>query len=1278
MFTRKLVVGICILALLCLTGVSPLAPTPQPVEASGGFAWPEGFILPVKRNIEFNITQGPRCSGVWQGQTMSHNRNPGNLEAIDIGMYPDTEVLAPASGKVYLSDAGNGEIYIDVDNSNLRVILAHLNSWNYSGGQHVNQGEIVAYSGNRGISNGAHLHFAVVSVDDQDNETAVPIYQMPGLNWEPLGNNKYPASGTTCPLGANDGKVLYPPAPEPCYGLSIGQDGASNERKFIEAFHLYNLKQDNGAQATPPNSVGCPQNVTHNAGETVGGVNYTLRIQDFVKDGDWNAIILDEVSNANTAYLLMGDVRDEYFAVHNWWMTLGAPINNAYTAAVSVQGTPGLVQDFERGQIYKGDSLGTFATYGDIHTFYYNYAGGGTHSPLGFPTTHQQAYNDGSAIQFFEGGGIYCTNGQCQLVDVGTCPVNAIPESVLTTKTEGSLLKSQHTPTTLCEVDTVPPVLGATNLPGTAVNSFTPKIVVNDYNSGVAWVKMYMRPTGGSYTAYNMNNVDGWWQTTINTLSYSNGQMLDYYFQASDNDGNIAQISGVYQTPVQNDQQKPTISVIDLPPAVDNNLSVNVSLSDANIVTEARMYVRPQNGSYTQVNMTNTGGSWIATYATSSFATGQVLEYYFWASDNYGNAGQVSGIYNTTVQELNLGRGTVTLSFDDGLESVQTKALPIMNQHGFPGVTYVTTDWVGTTGHLTWPQMQNLQNTHGWEVGSHSVTHVELPTVPEATMANEVVGSKQALANHGINATTFATPYGAYDSPTIREIAKVYEGQRGFWDSTKLNVIPYDAYWLNTKSVEASSPLQQVFNWIDRAQIRREWLVLVFHDIADVPDPEEPYVTSTADFQAIVDYLVNHNVPVRTVHQVLNEVESTQVNLFPNGQFQGGVANGWWTDRASLVTTDVGNHGAYPESQHSIKFTGGGASAHMFSPQIPVTSIQSYLLQAFVNTESLSAGEFGFYVDEYDAAGNWISGKWQGQANLNRVRQYGYVYSPTSASVAKMNWQFYLTAGSTGVVYVDNASMSVLDNSVLNGNFEDLENGWLLDWTGDTNYLVVNTQGQGSNGNNSVVFPSNPPSTKHLFSSQVPVDPTQTYFWTSYVKTTSNGDEFGFYVDEYDAAGNWISGKWLGKVATLYDGWKQLTYTPTNGNVAKIGLQYYLLASSAMTVTLDQVSFTTQGDREPPTGNVVNPPSTVDEELALRVQASDDFAGVAWVEVVFTLNQEYYDDMFLVYNSASGYWEANYPTDYIDDGLVLGYEIWIGDEYGNEFYIDTTQSLIQH
>ncbi|KPV54045.1 hypothetical protein SE17_06115 [Kouleothrix aurantiaca] len=800
---------------------------------------------------------------------------------------------------------------------------------------------------------------------------------------------------------------------------------------------------------------------------------------------------------------------------------------------------------------------------------------------------------------------------------------------------------------------------------------------MTDNASSINWVQFHYRLPGGGFTGVSMSLVNGMWETTLNTLGYSNGQVIEYLFWAQDSAGNAAQISGLYSATVQNDQAIPTISAIDLPPGVDNTLAVNMLVEDANPVSWVTMHVRPQGGSFTQVPMTNTGGGWVATYNTSSYNTGQVIEYLFWAQDEPGNAGQISGLYQTTIQDFSLGRGMVSLTFDDGFESAYTEARPVLSQYNFPGVAYVTTGWTGTTGFMTWSQIQSLQNTYGWEIGAHSVTHAELPTLSEAAMTDEVANSKQALTDHSLSVTTFATPFGSYNSPTVREIAKRYEAHRGFWDRDNLNVFPHDRYWLQVKSVERDTSLQQVYNWIDRATVRGEWLVLVFHIIADEPDPEEPYATSTADLAAIAQYLNQKQVPVKTVHQVLDEVETKQVNLFPNNQFQSGISGGWTTSQSSLVTSDSGTHGAYPQAQHSIKFVGGAQAAHLFAPQLPVDSALTYVFKAFANTEALTSGEFGFYVDEYDASGNWISGQWKGAASLNRVREYNFTYVPSSGSVKKASWQFYLTASATGTVYVDGVHLSVKDNALLNSSFEQLENGWVLNWTGDTNYLVVNTQGQGSNGTNSVVFPANPPSNKFLFSEQLPVDPSQTYYWRTYVKSSTAGSEFGFYIDEYDSGGNWISGQWKGNITTAFDGWKQFSYTPSSGSVAKVGLQYYLLAASAQQITLDQVSFSTQGDLEPPTASVVNPPSTVDEVFELRVDADDNYAGVAYVEVVFYLDGEYYDDMYLTYNATSGLWEVDYPTDYIDDGAVLEYDLWIADNFGNELNLND-ETTIQH
>jgi murein DD-endopeptidase MepM/ murein hydrolase activator NlpD len=75
----------------------------------------------------------------------------------------NTEVLAPRDGKVI--ETGTLEIYghfviIDHDGG-YQSVYGHLNEILVSEGQMVDAGEVIALSGNSGISTGPHLHFEI-------------------------------------------------------------------------------------------------------------------------------------------------------------------------------------------------------------------------------------------------------------------------------------------------------------------------------------------------------------------------------------------------------------------------------------------------------------------------------------------------------------------------------------------------------------------------------------------------------------------------------------------------------------------------------------------------------------------------------------------------------------------------------------------------------------------------------------------------------------------------------------------------------------------------------------------------------------------------------------------------------------------------------------------------------------------------------------------------------------------------------------------------------------
>ena len=163
-------------------------------------------------------------------------------------------------------------------------------------------------------------------------------------------------------------------------------------------------------------------------------------------------------------------------------------------------------------------------------------------------------------------------------------------------------------------------------------------------------------------------------------------------------------------------------------------------------------------------------------------------------------------------------QGKVSLTFDDGLESVYSKALPILSERGLKATAYITTDFVDQPGYMTWDQVISLQNDYGWEIGSHSVTHLDIEGATLENIIYEVVESLQTLLALNLQVTNFASPFGCYDNNVLAVVAKYYNSHRGFWDRDDLNSCPYNNLVLMTKSIESSTPLSEVYSYIDQAK----------------------------------------------------------------------------------------------------------------------------------------------------------------------------------------------------------------------------------------------------------------------------------------------------------------------------------------------------------------------------------------------------------------------------------------------------------------------------
>lgn len=113
----------------------------------------QGFMWPVRGSI--SSTFGPRVHPIY-GIPSFHT-------GLDIAVPEGTAVRASASGIVTFSGWQEGfGLLVVIDHENgYETYYGHLSKLLVSAGQRVSQGEVIALSGNTGLSTGPHLHFEV-------------------------------------------------------------------------------------------------------------------------------------------------------------------------------------------------------------------------------------------------------------------------------------------------------------------------------------------------------------------------------------------------------------------------------------------------------------------------------------------------------------------------------------------------------------------------------------------------------------------------------------------------------------------------------------------------------------------------------------------------------------------------------------------------------------------------------------------------------------------------------------------------------------------------------------------------------------------------------------------------------------------------------------------------------------------------------------------------------------------------------------------------------------
>ncbi len=129
--------------------------------------------------------------------------------------------------------------------------------------------------------------------------------------------------------------------------------------------------------------------------------------------------------------------------------------------------------------------------------------------------------------------------------------------------------------------------------------------------------------------------------------------------------------------------------------------------------------------------------------------------------------------------EKNIPPKSVIITIDDGYASGYEVGVPILKKFGFPATFFVYTTYLNSGGKsLSWDRLEELRDA-GFDIGCHTVSHVDLRRKPakfsgeyDAWLKDELERSKKIIEDHlGIRCATLAYPYG-WHNEKVREATK--------------------------------------------------------------------------------------------------------------------------------------------------------------------------------------------------------------------------------------------------------------------------------------------------------------------------------------------------------------------------------------------------------------------------------------------------------------------------------------------------------------------------
>ncbi len=218
----------------------------------------------------------------------------------------------------------------------------------------------------------------------------------------------------------------------------------------------------------------------------------------------------------------------------------------------------------------------------------------------------------------------------------------------------------------------------------------------------------------------------------------------------------------------------------------------------------------------------------------------------------------------------------LSITFDDGRESVYSNALPLLNKYGVKTTQYLLSGVSDDQQYLSEKQIAQF-NASGHEIACHSDTHPDLTTLDTNQLTKELSHCKQTFSKYGI-VNNFASPFGHSNSTTIASIKNYFLSHRntdgditnGVNDkdvNTKQNL---DRYNIISASIRSDTTIEELRQAVDYTIKNNGWLVLTYHQIEDSSNSTFGLDPDSLDSQ--LSYLSSAPIKIVTMQQALSSL----------------------------------------------------------------------------------------------------------------------------------------------------------------------------------------------------------------------------------------------------------------------------------------------------------------------------------------------------------------------------------------------------------------------